>query len=178
MSSRLSGMRTIGVAVQAAIAATHASAPSVEATDWDRIAVLYEALGRVAPSPVVEQLNRAVAAAMATGVAQALAIVDELIALDRLPGSHLVATVGGELLARLGRRSVARAELEWGAPAVCQPARTLSAAAQGGHAGVTSPARRRSSVRPRSSDRRRWCGSAGRTAPFHRARRTLTPAVA
>ncbi len=97
--------------LQAAIAAAHASAPSVEATDWDRIVVLYEALGRVAPSPVVE-LNRAVAVAMASGPAQALAIVDELIALDRLPGSHLVPTVRGELLARLGRRPEARAELE------------------------------------------------------------------
>jgi RNA polymerase sigma factor (sigma-70 family) len=97
--------------LQAAIAATHASAPSVGATDWDRIVVLYEALGRVAPSPVVE-LNRAVAVAMATGPEQALAIVDELIASDRLPGSHLVPTVRGELLARLGRHPEARAELE------------------------------------------------------------------
>jgi RNA polymerase sigma factor (sigma-70 family) len=97
--------------LQAAIAATHASAPSVQATDWDRIVALYEALGRVAPSPVVE-LNRAVAVAMASGPAQALAIVDELIASDRLPGSHLVPTVRGELLARLGRRPEARAELE------------------------------------------------------------------
>ena len=97
--------------LQAAIAATHASAPSVEATDWDRIVVLYQALARVAPSPVVE-LNRAVAVAMASGPEQALAIVDELIASDRLPGSHLVPTVRGELLARLGRRPEARAELE------------------------------------------------------------------
>jgi len=97
--------------LQAAIAAAHASAPSVEQTDWDRIVVLYEALGRVAPSPVVE-LNRAVAVAMASGPAQALAIVDELIASDRLPGSHLVPTVRGELLARLGRRPEAHAELE------------------------------------------------------------------
>ena len=77
--------------------------------------VLYEALGRIAPSPVVE-LNRAVAVAMASGPAsgpaQALAIVDELIASDRLPGSHLVPTVRGELLARLGRRPEARTELE------------------------------------------------------------------
>jgi RNA polymerase sigma factor (sigma-70 family) len=97
--------------LQAAIAATHASALTVEATDWDRIVLLYEALGRVAPSPVVE-LNRAVAVAMAVGPAQALAMVDELIAADRLPGSHLVPTVRGELLARLGRRPEARAELE------------------------------------------------------------------
>jgi RNA polymerase sigma factor (sigma-70 family) len=97
--------------LQAAIAAAHASAPSVEATDWDRIVVLYEALGRVAPSPVVE-LNRAVAVAMASGPEHALAIVDELIASNRLPGSHLVPTVRGELLSRLGRRPEARAELE------------------------------------------------------------------
>jgi RNA polymerase sigma factor (sigma-70 family) len=97
--------------LQAAIAATHAAAPSVEATDWERIVVLYEALGRIAPSPVVE-LNRAVAVAMASGPEQALAIVDELVATDRLPGSHLLPNVRGELLARLGRRSEARAELE------------------------------------------------------------------
>ena len=97
--------------LQAAIAAAHASALSVEGTDWDRIVVLYEALGRVAPSPIVE-LNRAVAVAMATGPADALRIVDELIATDRLPGSYLVPTVRGELLTRLGRRPEARAELE------------------------------------------------------------------
>ncbi|MFJ1763118.1 RNA polymerase sigma factor [Amycolatopsis sp. NPDC088138] len=97
--------------LQAAIAATHAAAPSVEETDWDRIVVLYEALGRVAPSPVVE-LNRAVAVAMASGPEPALAMVDELVATDRLPGSHLVPTVRGELLARLGRHPEARAELE------------------------------------------------------------------
>ncbi|WP_433653644.1 DUF6596 domain-containing protein [Micromonospora zamorensis] len=97
--------------LQAAIAATHASAPSVEETDWDRIVLLYEALGRVAPSPVVE-LNRAVAVAMASGPEQALSIVDELVASNRLAGSYLVPTVRGELLSRLGRRPEARAELE------------------------------------------------------------------
>ncbi|WP_103347770.1 RNA polymerase sigma factor [Amycolatopsis sp. CA-128772] len=96
--------------LQAAIAAVHASAPSVAETDWDRIVVLYEALGRVAPSPVVE-LNRAVAVAMASGPGEALPIVDELVASDRLPGSHLVPTVRGELLTRLGRVEEARAEL-------------------------------------------------------------------
>ncbi|WP_371406388.1 sigma-70 family RNA polymerase sigma factor [Kribbella sp. NBC_00662] len=103
------GLRPYGL--QAAIAAVHAAAPSVEATDWDRIVVLYEALGRVAPSPVVE-LNQAVAVAMASGPAEALAMVDELVASDRLPGSHLVPTVRGELLTRLGRLPEARAELE------------------------------------------------------------------
>jgi RNA polymerase sigma factor (sigma-70 family) len=97
--------------LQAAIAAIHAAAPSVEETDWERIVVLYEALGRIAPSPVVE-LNRAVAVAMASGPAQALAMVDELIASNRLPGSYLVPSVRGELLARLGRRPEARVELE------------------------------------------------------------------
>ncbi|GIE30500.1 RNA polymerase sigma factor [Actinoplanes italicus] len=97
--------------LQAMIAATHAAASSVETTDWERIVVLYEALGRVAPSPVVD-LNRAVAVAMATGPERALAIVDELTVSGRLAGSHLVPTVRGELLARLGRRPEARAELE------------------------------------------------------------------
>ncbi len=97
--------------LQAAIAAVHASAPSVAETDWERIVVLYEALGRVAPSPVVD-LNRAVAVAMASGPALALAIVDDLIASGRLAGSHLIPTVRGELLARLGQRAAARAELE------------------------------------------------------------------
>ncbi|GAA0936146.1 sigma-70 family RNA polymerase sigma factor [Kribbella koreensis] len=97
--------------LQAAIAATHASAPSVEATDWDRIVLLYEALGRVAPSPIVD-LNRAVAVAMASGPAVALPMVDALAASNRLPGSHLLPTVRGELLTRLGRHSEARTELE------------------------------------------------------------------
>jgi len=97
--------------LQAAIAACHAAAPSVPETDWDRIVLLYEALGRVAPSPVVE-LNRAVAVAMASGPEQALSIVDELVATDRLSGSHLLPSVRGELLSRLGRTAEARAELE------------------------------------------------------------------
>ncbi|HET8658674.1 MAG TPA: DUF6596 domain-containing protein [Micromonosporaceae bacterium] len=97
--------------LQAAIAACHASASSVAETDWERVVLLYEALGRVAPSPVVE-LNRAVAVAMADGPQQALSIVDELVAADRLSGSHLLPSVRGELLARLGRTVEARAELE------------------------------------------------------------------
>ncbi len=97
--------------LQAAIAACHASAASVAETDWERIVLLYEALGRVAPSPVVE-LNRAVAVAMASGPGPALELVDELVATDRLPGSYLVPSVRGELLTRLGRTAEARAELE------------------------------------------------------------------
>ncbi|WP_083974803.1 RNA polymerase sigma factor [Herbidospora daliensis] len=109
--TRASGHGLGPYAVQAAIAAVHASAPSAEATDWDRIVLLYEALGRVAPSPLVD-LNRAVAVAMTAGPAEALRIVDALLAADRLPGSHLVPTVRGELLTRLGRFPEARAELE------------------------------------------------------------------
>ncbi|BDO40969.1 RNA polymerase sigma factor [Cellulomonas sp. NTE-D12] len=96
--------------LQAAIASCHAAAPSVDATDWERIVLLYEALGRVAPSPVVE-LNRAVAVAMLHGPLTALAIVDELAADGRLAASHLLPSVRGELLARLGRPTEARAEL-------------------------------------------------------------------
>ncbi|WP_329460283.1 RNA polymerase sigma factor [Streptomyces sp. NBC_01497] len=97
--------------LQSAIAACHAAAPSVADTDWDRVVLLYEALGRVAPSPVVE-LNRAVAVAMGQGPGAALALVDDLVASGRLSGSHLLPTVRGELLARLGRTAEARAELE------------------------------------------------------------------
>ncbi|KQY22478.1 RNA polymerase subunit sigma-24 [Cellulomonas sp. Root485] len=97
--------------VQAAIAECHAVAPSVEATDWDRIVVLYEALGRLAPSPVVE-LNRAVAISMAQGPAAGLSVVDELVAAGRLRESHLLPSVRGELLRRLGRHDDARRELE------------------------------------------------------------------
>jgi RNA polymerase sigma factor (sigma-70 family) len=97
--------------VQAAIAECHAVAPSVEDTDWERIVVLYEALGRLAPSPVVE-LNRAVAISMAQGPAAALPVVDDLVAAGTLSGSHLLPTVRGELLRRLGRTEAARRELE------------------------------------------------------------------
>jgi predicted RNA polymerase sigma factor len=83
----------------------------VQETDWERVVLLYEALGRVSPSPVVE-LNRAVAVAMASGPRQALSIVDELVISDRLSGSHLLPSVRGELLIRLGRTAEARAELE------------------------------------------------------------------
>ncbi|RZI94000.1 MAG: RNA polymerase subunit sigma-24, partial [Microbacterium sp.] len=86
-------------------------AASVGDTDWDAIVVLYEALGRLAPGPVVE-LNRAVAVSMATGPATALRIVDALAAAGELPGSPLLPSVRGELLAQLGRHDEARAELQ------------------------------------------------------------------
>jgi len=97
--------------LQAAIASCHARAASVDETDWDGIVVLYEALGRIAPSPVVE-LNRAVAVAMASGPGAALPIVDDLAAGGRLAGSHMVPSVRGELLARIGRTDEARHEFE------------------------------------------------------------------
>ncbi|GAB6939729.1 sigma-70 family RNA polymerase sigma factor [Isoptericola variabilis] len=97
--------------LQAAIAEQHDVARSVPETDWDRIVVLYEALHRVAPSPVVE-LNGAVAVAMASGPAAGLAVVDDLVAREVLSGSYLLPSVRGELLARLGRNDEARAELE------------------------------------------------------------------
>ena len=96
--------------MQAAIAECHATAPSVDATDWERIVVLYEALGRVAPNPVVD-LNRAVAVSMARDAATALVIVDELVSAGALPGSHLLPSVRGELLARMERHAEARTEL-------------------------------------------------------------------
>lgn len=97
-------------ALQAAIAECHAVAPSVEATDWPRIVILYEVLGRLAPGPIVE-LNRAAAVSMATGPASALLIVDRLAGEGALRGSHLLPSVRGELLAQLGRRDEAVAEL-------------------------------------------------------------------
>jgi RNA polymerase sigma factor (sigma-70 family) len=97
-------------ALQAAIAECHAIAPSTEQTDWDRIVLLYEALGRIAPSPVVE-LNRAAAVSMATGPANALRIADELAERGVLRGSHLLPSVRGELLAQLGRTDEAVSEL-------------------------------------------------------------------
>jgi len=95
--------------LQAAIAECHAVASSVDDTDWDRIVLLYEALGRIAPSPVVE-LNRAAAVAMATGPASALRIIDQLSASGLLRGYHLLPATRGELLRRLGREEEARSE--------------------------------------------------------------------
>jgi len=98
-------------ALQAAIAACHARALTAEQTDWPRIAALYDALAQVAPSPVVE-LNRAVAVGMAFGPDAALEIVDRLAAEPQLASYHLLPTVRGDLLAKLGRWSEARADFE------------------------------------------------------------------
>ena len=97
--------------LQAAIAACHARARTAEETDWERIAALYDALAELAPSPVVE-LNRAVAIAMAFGPEAGLELVDELTAEPSLRAYHLLPSVRGDLLARLGRLDEARAEFE------------------------------------------------------------------
>jgi RNA polymerase sigma factor (sigma-70 family) len=98
-------------ALQAAIAACHARALTAEATDWERIAALYDALAQLAPSPVVE-LNRAVAVAMAFGPAAGLEVVDALRDEPTLQGYHLLPSVRADLLAKLGRTDEARAELK------------------------------------------------------------------
>jgi RNA polymerase sigma factor (sigma-70 family) len=96
-------------ALQAAIAACHAVARSYDETDWPKIATLYALLAARAPSPVVE-LNRAVAVSMAHGPAPALEIVDALAAEPALRDYHLLPSVRGDLLLRLGRTAEARAE--------------------------------------------------------------------
>lgn len=98
-------------ALQAAIAACHARARAADETDWARIAALYGALARVTPSPVVE-LNRAVALSMAYGPAAGLAVVDSLTSERSLASYHLLPSVRGDLLAKLGRLDEARAEFE------------------------------------------------------------------
>ena len=97
--------------VQAAIAACHARALTAEATDWARIASLYEELARVAPSPIVE-LNRAVAVSMARGPQEGLDLVDPLMSEPALKNYHLLPSVRGDLLQKLGRMEEARVEFE------------------------------------------------------------------
>ena len=98
-------------ALQAAIAACHARARIGAETDWARITALYEALARIAPSPIVE-LNRAVAIGMALGPAAGLARVDALVAEPALRSYHLLPSVRGDLLVKLGRLDEARVEFE------------------------------------------------------------------
>jgi len=97
--------------LQAAIAACHARALTPEATDWPRIAALYAGLAELTPSPVVE-LNRAVALAMAFGPAAGLALVDKLVSEPSLKAYHLLPSVRGDLLFKLGRFREAREEFE------------------------------------------------------------------
>jgi predicted RNA polymerase sigma factor len=98
-------------ALQAAIAACHARALAAADTDWVRIVALYDALAQLSPSPVVE-LNRAVAVSMAFGAEAALERVDTLREEPKLAGYHLLPSVRGDLLYRLGRHDEARGEFE------------------------------------------------------------------
>jgi RNA polymerase sigma factor (sigma-70 family) len=98
-------------ALQAAIATCHARARTAAETDWKRIASLYDALGRLMPSPIVE-LNRAVALAMAFGPAAGLELVDTLGSEPSLKAYHLLPSVRGDFLFKLGRFAEARAEFE------------------------------------------------------------------
>jgi predicted RNA polymerase sigma factor len=97
--------------LQASIAACHARARTPEETDWPRIAALYARLVQLVPSPVIE-LNRAVAMSMAFGPETGLAIVDELTDEPSLKNYHLLPSVRGDLLAKLGRTDEARAEIQ------------------------------------------------------------------
>ena len=97
--------------LQAAIAACHAQARTPEATDWERISALYDALVQLAPSPIVE-LNRAVAVSMVFGPAAGLEIVDTLTAEPSLKSYHLLPSVRGDLLAKLGRFNEAGEEFK------------------------------------------------------------------
>ncbi|WP_433469917.1 RNA polymerase sigma factor [Spirillospora sp. CA-128828] len=97
--------------LQAAIAASHAQAATADDTDWTQIASLYEILASVAPSPIVE-LNRAVAVGMAHGPGKGLEIADALLDEPVLRDHHLLPSVRGDLLARLGRPDEARAQFE------------------------------------------------------------------
>ena len=98
-------------ALQAAIAACHARAHTAAETDWVRIAALYDALAQLAPSPIVE-LNRAVAYCMAFGPSVALELVDALLGEPALAGYHLLPSVRGDLLEKLGRFDEAGTEFE------------------------------------------------------------------
>jgi predicted RNA polymerase sigma factor len=105
--SPLSGPYTL----QAAIAACHARARTAEETDWKRIAALYAELAELTPSPVIE-LNRAVAVAMADGPAAGLELVDRLTSEASLRNYHLLPSVRGDFLYKLGRSAEARREFE------------------------------------------------------------------
>jgi RNA polymerase sigma-70 factor (ECF subfamily) len=109
-AAKLEGVRGPYV-LQAEIAACHARARIPEETDWPRIVGLYAELARIAPSPVVE-LNRAVAVGMAFGPAASLELVDALTSEPSLENYHLLPSVRGDLLRKLGRLEEARVEFE------------------------------------------------------------------
>ena len=116
--------------LQAAIAACHARARDAEETDWVRIAALYDALAQLAPSPVVE-LNRAVALGMAFGPEAGLELLDRIAAEPALAGYHLLPSVRGDLLAKLGRRRGGRRRVRARRRADRERARARAAAQPG-----------------------------------------------
>jgi RNA polymerase sigma factor (sigma-70 family) len=140
-------------ALQGAIVACHARALSAGDTDWPRIVALYDALAEITPSPVVE-LNRAVAVAMAFGPQAGLELVDALVAEPSLASYHLLPSVRGDLLAKLGRTKEARAEFERAA-ALTRNARERELLLA--RAGVSTPAEltARAGGNARSAPRRR-----------------------
>ena len=97
--------------LQAALAACHARAATADDTEWERIAALYEELGALEPSPIID-LNRAVALSMARGPQAGLDVVDQLVDVAALKNYHLLPSVRGDLLAKLGRNAEARVEFE------------------------------------------------------------------
>src|SRR5229473_647412 len=109
--SALRSRRFGAYTLQAAIAAVHAESSSVASTDWRQIALLYDQLLRIQPSPVVE-LNRAVAIAMCEGLEQGLALIDDLLAREHLSHYHLAHSARADLCRRLGRIPEARASYE------------------------------------------------------------------
>jgi predicted RNA polymerase sigma factor len=109
-AEKLGGMRG-PYALQAAIAACHARALAAEETNWARIVALYEDLAQVTPSPIVE-LNRAVAVAMASGPAAGLELIDTLVSEPSLQTYHLLPSVRGDFLFKLGRFDEAHLEFE------------------------------------------------------------------
>lgn len=130
-------------ALQAAIAACHARAFRPEETDWPRIAELYAILAKQAPSPVIE-LNQAVAVSMAYGPQAGLDLVDELMAEPSLRGYHLLPSVRGDLLMKLGRPDEAQAEFERAAALTSNvPERELAAERARAAAEHAAQARRR-----------------------------------
>ena len=110
-AEELAGGKPGPYVLQASIAACHARARHFEDTDWARIAGLYEQLAEATPSPVIE-LNRAVALSMAFGPAAGLELLDQLIAVPALRNYHLLPSVRGDFLAKLGRPAEARVEFE------------------------------------------------------------------
>src|SRR5246127_2240629 len=111
MDSALRSRRFGAYTLQAAIAAVHAESSSVASTDWREVALLYDRLLRIQPSPVVE-LNRAVAVAMCEGLEQGLRLIDDLLAREPLSRYHLAHSARADLCRRLGRIPEARASYE------------------------------------------------------------------